>query len=59
MFVLSEMNNFRIFGLLASFAVVVAFLADVLVAPAMLSVIERTRRPVGSTEALRRGPATG
>jgi len=51
-FAFSEMSNFRIFGLLSSFAAIVAFLADVLVAPAMLSVVERYRKPSDSIESL-------
>jgi predicted RND superfamily exporter protein len=46
-FGLGEMSNIRIFGLLAAFAAIVAFLADLLVAPALLSVVEQFRtRPV-------------
>ena len=48
-FVLSDMGNFRIFGLLSSFAALVAFLADILVAPALLSLVERAR---GSSESI-------
>jgi predicted RND superfamily exporter protein len=48
-FGLGEMANIRIFGLLASFAAGVALLADLLVAPALLALVERTRRrPRGS-----------
>jgi hypothetical protein len=43
-FALGEMSNVRVFGLLLSFASVVAFLADLLVAPALLAVVERLRR---------------
>jgi predicted RND superfamily exporter protein len=43
-FGLGEMSNVRIFGLLASFAAAVALLADLLVAPALLTLVERTRR---------------
>ena len=45
-FGLSEMTNIRIFGLLSAFAAVVAFLSDLLVAPALLAVVEglRSRR---------------
>jgi hypothetical protein len=43
-FALGEMSNVRVFGLLLSFASVVAFLADLLVAPALLTVVERLRR---------------
>ncbi len=45
-FGLSEMTNIRIFGLLSAFAALVAFLADLLIAPALLSVVEghRSRR---------------
>jgi predicted RND superfamily exporter protein len=42
-FGLSEMTNFRIFGLLSAFAAAVAFLADLLVAPALLAVVEQFR----------------
>jgi predicted RND superfamily exporter protein len=42
-FGLSEMTNFRIFGLLSAFAAAVAFLADLLVAPALLAAVERFR----------------
>ena len=46
-FALGEMSNVRIFGLLSAFAAVVAFLADLLVAPALLSLVESFRsRPV-------------
>jgi len=40
----SNMRNIRIFGLFSAFATVVAFAADLWVAPALLAVIERTRR---------------
>ena len=45
-FGLSEMTNIRIFGLLSAFAAGVAFLADLLIAPALLAVVEghRARR---------------
>jgi len=43
-FGLGEMSNTRIFGLLLVFASLVAFLADLLVAPALLAVVERWRR---------------
>ncbi|MFK7895905.1 MAG: RND family transporter [Myxococcota bacterium] len=39
----SEMSNIRTFGLFAAFSAGVAFLADLLVAPALLSVVERYR----------------
>ena len=42
-FGLSEMTNTRTFGLLAAMAAIVAFLADLLVAPAMLTLVERWR----------------
>ncbi len=42
-FGLSEMSNIRAFGLLAAFAALVAFVADLLVAPALLAVVERVR----------------
>jgi len=40
----SNMMNIRIFGLFSAFATVVAFMADLWVGPALLSLIERTRR---------------
>mgnify|MGYP002261155405 CR=1 FL=1 len=43
-FGLSEMANMRIFGLLSAFAAGVAFLADLLIAPALLTVVEGARR---------------
>jgi len=43
-FGLSEMANTRTFGVLASMAAISAFAADLLVAPAMLSVVEGARR---------------
>lgn len=58
-FAMSEMSNFRIFGLLSSFAALVAFLADILVAPAMLSVVEGFRKPSLSVESLTNEVATG
>ena len=42
-FGLSGMTNMRIFGLLSAFAAMVAFLADLLVAPALLAVVEGRR----------------
>jgi predicted RND superfamily exporter protein len=39
----SEMANIRTFGLLSAFAAMVAFLADLLVAPALLAVVEGRR----------------
>jgi predicted RND superfamily exporter protein len=42
-FGLSELTNVRIFGLLSAFAAAVAFLADLLVAPALLAVVEMFR----------------
>ena len=42
-FGLSEMANMRIFGLLSAFAAAVALLADVLIAPALLAVVEGAR----------------
>lgn len=48
----SDMRNIRIFGLFSAFATFVAFAADLWVAPALLSAIERTRR----RRAARRGP---
>ena len=43
-FGLSELANIRIFGLLSAFAAIVAFLADLLVAPALLAAVEGFRR---------------
>ena len=43
-FELATMTNMRIFGGLAAMATAVAFLADLLVAPALLSVVERYRK---------------
>jgi predicted RND superfamily exporter protein len=43
-FGMSEMANTRAFGLLAAMAAVVAFVADLLVTPAMLSLVERRRQ---------------
>lgn len=43
-FGLSEMANIRAFGLLSAFAAAVALLADLLVAPALLTVVEGARR---------------
>ncbi len=40
----SSMANIRIFGLFSAFATVVAFMADLWVGPALLALIERTRR---------------
>ncbi len=40
----SQMANIRTFGLFSAFATVVAFAADLWVAPALLALIERTRR---------------
>lgn len=40
----SEMSNIRTFGLFAAFSAIVAFLADLLVAPALLSVVEGYRK---------------
>jgi predicted RND superfamily exporter protein len=40
----SNMMNIRIFGLFSALATVVAFAADLWVAPALLALIERTRR---------------
>ena len=39
----SEMTNMRIFGLLSAFAAGVALLADILIAPALLAVVEGAR----------------
>ncbi len=43
-FGMSEMANTRAFGLLAAMAAVVAFVADLLVAPAMLTLVEWRRQ---------------
>ena len=42
-FGLSEMTNIRVFGLLSSFAAGVALIADILIAPALLAVVEGAR----------------
>lgn len=42
-FGLSDMTNIRVFGLLSAFAAAVALLADLLVAPALLAVVEGAR----------------
>jgi len=42
-FLIGEMSNMRIFGTLAAMATLVAFLADLLVAPALLSIVEARR----------------
>lgn len=44
-FVLSSMHNLRNLGLLVSFALVTAFLADVLLAPALLALFDRHEDP--------------
>ena len=44
-FALSSMQNLRIFGLLVGFAISTAFLADVLLAPALVRVATRRRGP--------------
>jgi predicted RND superfamily exporter protein len=46
-FGLSEMANIRVFGLLSAFAAAVAFLADLLVAPALLATVEHFRSRPG------------
>ena len=46
-FGLSEMANIRTFGLLSAFAAAVAFLADLLVAPALLAAVEHLRSRPG------------
>ncbi len=50
-FGLADMANVRIFGLLASFAAGVALLADLLIAPALLALVERSRRQPVATRA--------
>ncbi len=57
-FGLSEMTNIRIFGLLSAFAAVVAFLADLLVAPALLSVVEGDRLRRATAKAAAREAAS-
>jgi len=42
-FLLAEMSNMRIFGALAAMATLVAFIADLLVAPALLAIVEGSR----------------
>jgi predicted RND superfamily exporter protein len=42
-FLMAEMSNMRIFGALAAMATLVAFAADLLVAPALLSLVEARR----------------
>ena len=42
-FGLSEMANMRVFGLLSAFAAAVALIADILIAPALLAVVEGAR----------------
>ncbi|MEZ4330410.1 MAG: MMPL family transporter [Myxococcota bacterium] len=44
----SNMKNIRIFGLFSALATVVAFASDLWVGPALLAVIERTRRRAGA-----------
>ena len=48
-FGLGEMTNMRVFGLLSAFAAGVALLGDVLLAPALLAVVEgrRSKKAVG------------
>lgn len=58
-FGLSEMTNIRIFGLLSAFAAFVAFLADLLVAPALLAVVEGRRSARAATKPKRAEPAIG
>jgi predicted RND superfamily exporter protein len=40
-FVLSSMHNLTNLGILVSFAIVTAFFADVLLAPALLALVDR------------------
>jgi predicted RND superfamily exporter protein len=47
-FLMAEMSNMRIFGALASMATLVAFAADLLVAPALLSLVEAHRPRVAT-----------
>ena len=53
-FSLGEMTNTKIFGAMAAMASVVAFLADLLIAPALLAVVEgrRARRAARETRPL-------
>ncbi len=44
-FVMSSMHNLTNLGILVSFAIVTAFLADVLLAPALLAIFDRDRDP--------------
>jgi predicted RND superfamily exporter protein len=44
-FALSSMQNLRTFGLLVGFAISTAFLADVILAPALVRVATRRREP--------------
>jgi predicted RND superfamily exporter protein len=46
-FALSSMQNLTNFGLLVGFAISTAFLADVLLAPALVRVATRRREPAG------------
>ena len=42
-FTLSEMNNIFNFGALTSFAIAMAFVADILLAPSLMHLIHRNR----------------
>jgi len=48
-FSLSSMRNLRFFGLLVGFALSIAFLADVILSPALVRVATRRRAPTGDT----------
>jgi uncharacterized protein len=47
-FVLSSMNNLKNLGILVSFAITMALIADVLLAPALLTVLDRNRDTRGN-----------
>ena len=44
-FVMSSMVNLTNFGILVAFAITMAFLADVLLAPALLALVDRRDAP--------------
>jgi len=58
-FAFSEMTNIRVFGLLSSFAAPNAFLADILVGRALLSLVEGFRHPVRFVASVARGVEAG
>jgi hypothetical protein len=45
-FTLSSLNNLIAFGLLTGFAILMAFIADVTITPALLTLVSRSRTPV-------------